>query len=157
MSDGVEVVCEIEGGEQYVEMIRDGVVATLRHQAVPLPVTVAVLVTDDAAVHALNKQFRNEDKPTDVLSFEDGERPFPSAPVHLGDIAIALPYATRQAERAGHGVAAELTLLAVHGTLHLLGHDHADAAEKAVMWKAQGEIVDGLAQRHEGTKYETEA
>ena len=67
---------------------------------------------------------------------------------YLGDIIIALPYAARQAAAAGHAAEAELQLLAVHGTLHLLGYDHASPEEKAAMWSAQTAVLTQLGLSH---------
>ncbi len=125
-------------------LLRGAAVAALTHQQIAPPGTMVIVLTDDAAVQTLNLTYRGEDKPTDVLSFADGDAPFPGAAPHLGDLIIALPYATRQAERLGNALSAELQLLTVHGTLHLLGHDHGNAAEKATMWQAQAEILDAL-------------
>ena len=75
------------------------------------------------------------------------EAPFveaPGQPLSLGEAIISHPRATAQAVEAGHSVEAELALLAVHGTLHLLGYDHATPEEKAVMWAAQEAILAGL-------------
>ena len=72
----------------------------------------------DARVRALNRQFRRQDTPTDVLSFPAEE------PGQLGDIVIAVGVARRQAREAGHSLATELRVLALHGLLHLLGYDH---------------------------------
>jgi probable rRNA maturation factor len=105
-----------------------------------------ILLTDDDYLQQLNHQYRGEDRPTDVLSFPAGE-PVPGAPEadgYLGDIAISVPHAERQAEAQGHPAPAELQLLAVHGVLHLLGHDHLDAAEKATMWAEQAAILGEL-------------
>ncbi|MFL7870595.1 MAG: rRNA maturation RNase YbeY, partial [Anaerolineales bacterium] len=63
---------------------------------------------------------------------------------YLGDILISVPRAEEQARAAGHGLEAEVQLLAVHGTLHLLGYDHAEVEEKARMWKAQAEVLERL-------------
>jgi probable rRNA maturation factor len=63
---------------------------------------------------------------------------------YLGDVAIAVPTAERQAAIKGHTPLAELQLLAVHGVLHLLGHDHLDAGQKAAMWAAQAAILGKL-------------
>lgn len=128
----------------YADLLRASVHAALMQQAASSPATVALLLTDDVELRSLNSQYRGIDKPTDVLSFEDGEPPFPGAPIHLGDLAISLPYAQRQAALGGHPVSAELQLLAVHGTLHLLGHDHASPDEKATMWQAQTAILQAL-------------
>jgi probable rRNA maturation factor len=67
---------------------------------------------------------------------------------YLGDIIIAVPYSARQAAASGHDLDAELQLLAVHGTLHLLGHDHADLEEKAKMWQAQTAVLTKLGLAH---------
>lgn len=124
--------------------LHEAAVTTLAHQKVAPSGSVAIVLVDDATIQALNLAYREEDKPTDVLSFEDGDIPFSGAPPHLGDIAIALPYAQRQAAKAGNEITAELQLLTIHGTLHLLGHDHAEADEKAIMWHAQREILELL-------------
>lgn len=79
---------------------------------------VTVAVVTDARVRALNRQYRKKDKTTDVLSFPSDD------PGYLGDIAIAAGVAARQAHTAGHSLATELRVLALHGLLHLLGYDH---------------------------------
>ena len=68
----------------------------------------------------------------------------PDAAAYLGDIAIAVPTAERQAAAKGHAAPAELQLLAIHGVLHLLGHDHLDTAEKAAMWREQAAVLRRL-------------
>jgi probable rRNA maturation factor len=114
---------------------------------------VTLVITDDEQVHALNLQFLGEDHPTDVLSFPTAEAAAPTGPQfvsapdaagYLGDIIIALPYAQRQAAALAHPLRDELRLLAVHGTLHLLGYDHADPAEQAAMWARQDAILAQL-------------
>jgi probable rRNA maturation factor len=80
--------------------------------------TVTVAIVSDARVRALNRKFRKKDKPTDVLSFPAEERGY------LGDVVISSGIAARQARAAGHSLAAELRVLALHGLLHLLGYDH---------------------------------
>jgi probable rRNA maturation factor len=79
---------------------------------------VTVAIVSDARVRALNRQYRRKDKATDVLSFPSGERGY------LGDVVIAAGVAARQAREAGHTLATELRVLALHGLLHLLGYDH---------------------------------
>jgi rRNA maturation RNase YbeY len=80
--------------------------------------SVSVLLCGDARMRRLNREFRKNDRPTDVLSFPA------EVPGLLGDVAIDVPYAARQARRRGHGLDREVQLLLVHGVLHLLGHDH---------------------------------
>jgi probable rRNA maturation factor len=88
------------------------------------------------------------DAPTDVLSFPASESDPETGTPYLGDILISIPRATIQAQVAGHAVEEEVQLLVVHGTLHLLGHDHAEAEEKARMWKAQAEVMSRLGLSH---------
>jgi len=80
--------------------------------------TMSVAIVSDARVRALNRQYRKKDMATDVLSFPSGEQGF------LGDVVIASGVAARQARAAGHPLATELRVLALHGLLHLLGYDH---------------------------------
>ena len=103
-----------------------------------------IVISTDAHLQELNRQYLGIDAPTDVLSFPVGEVDPESEALYLGDIIISYPRALAQAEAAGHPVQAELRLLAVHGTLHLLGYDHAEEDEKALMWKAQDEILAKL-------------
>jgi probable rRNA maturation factor len=107
-----------------------------------------IVLTDDEQLHKLNREYLGVDAPTDVLSFPAAEEDPETGTPYLGDILISIPRAKQQAETAGHSVEDEVQLLVVHGTLHLLGHDHAEAAEKARMWKAQAEVMSGLGLSH---------
>jgi probable rRNA maturation factor len=105
-----------------------------------------VMITSDAAVRDLNRRYRGEDAPTDVLSFalsEDaGEFVLPpDESKRLGDVVISLPAARRQAKRAAHPLEREMELLLVHGLLHLLGYDHATDDEARVMWSRQDALL----------------
>jgi probable rRNA maturation factor len=103
---------------------------------------VHVLVTDDAQIRELNRQYRGVDTPTDVLSFGDGDE-LPSGRRLLGQIVISLDSARRQAEELGHSELEELEELTLHGVLHLLGYDHEqDAGEMAALeLDLRGELV----------------
>ena len=90
---------------------------------------VALLITDDPRIHALNRDWRGKDKPTDVLAFAQREAAAADAGL-LGDIVISVDTARRQAKR---GLYAELLHLASHGLCHLLGYDHRDDEEERVM------------------------
>ncbi len=83
---------------------------------------VTILLTGDAEVRRLNRRYRGVDAATDVLSFPSDERPTASG--YLGDIAISLPAAARQAVPGGWSLSDEIQFLILHGILHLLGHDH---------------------------------
>ena len=97
--------------------------------------SVSVTVVDDETIHGINKEYRNVDRPTDVISFpsEEGEEILAPPDGFLGDLVISYPRAVAQAEEYGHSIRRELSFLAVHGTLHLLGYDHMTDEDKPVM------------------------
>lgn len=122
--------------------------AALEHESEALDAELSIILTDDARLHELNLNYLNVDAPTDVLSFPASETDPETGARYLGDILISMPRAQAQAAAAGHPLEAEAQLLVVHGVLHLLGHDHARAKEKARMWKAQAEILERLGLGH---------
>ncbi len=128
--------------------------AALAHEAAPMPGELTIVVTDDAALRELNRTYLGHDYATDVLSFPSEETDPETGARYFGDIALSVPRARAQAKAAGHPLKAELQLLVVHGVLHLLGHDHATARQKARMWAAQEEILRGLTT--DGRKQKTE-
>ena len=117
---------------------------TLDLESAPVDADITIVLTDNAQLHELNKEFLGVVAPTDVLSFPASESDPETGTPYLGDILISIPRATQQAQAAGHSVEAEVQLLVVHGTLHLMGHDHAEAEEKARMWAAQAEVMSRL-------------
>jgi len=140
---------QIDGQFQVqAEPLRSAAQATLIHQRVAKPCELALVVSDDETLHALNLRHRGVDAPTDVLAFPDKTRgPFVNAPGilrYLGDVVVSFPRAEAQAKEAGHGVQAELQLLVVHGVLHLLGYDDSTEEQRAQMWAVQAEILQTL-------------
>ena len=107
--------------------------------------SVNLKLLSDAEIRELNKEFANIDAPTDVLSF-----PYGGSDGELGDVAISLETAERQAQTAGVSLGDELATLLVHGLLHILGLDHRNPKEQAVMEKHQSEIIKnaGLTYRN---------
>ncbi len=104
----------------------------------------SIIITTDEMVRQLNRDYRGIDAPTDVLSFEaqnDDDFIAPETGHYLGDIIIAAPTAKRQATAMGHTLGEELSLLVIHGILHLLGYDHLTSDEKLTMWAIQTEIL----------------
>ena len=107
-----------------------------------------ITLVDDAAMHALNRDYRGKDRPTDVLAFamREGLRAPGDATV-LGDVVISLDTAARQARRPTRSVAAEVRTLVIHGVLHLLGYDHERSAAEARRMKAMerrlAAVLDG--------------
>ena len=123
--------------------LEDAAMATLKHQAKTVDADLSIVVEDDTHLHDLNLAFLGIDAPTDVLSFPSGEQDVDpeTGRLYLGDVIISYSRAEEQATASGHTVLAELQLLVVHGTLHLLGYEHAEPEEKLAMWSAQKEIL----------------
>jgi probable rRNA maturation factor len=121
---------------------------TLEVESASTDSDLTIVLTDDAQLHELNRDYLGVDAPTDVLSFPADEEDPETGIRYLGDILVSIPRAKQQAEEAGHPLEAEAQLLVVHGTLHLLGHDHAEADEKARMWQAQAEVMSKLGLGH---------
>ena len=128
--------------------LRDVVEAALRAEEQPEDAELTLLITDDKETQALNKRFRDTDRPTDVLAFGGSEEePFVTPkgfPIYLGDVVISYPRAVAQAKSAGHSVKDELALLIIHGCLHLLGYEHAEERERREMWERQEEIKNAF-------------
>ncbi|MDO8578703.1 MAG: rRNA maturation RNase YbeY [Dehalococcoidales bacterium] len=121
---------------------------TLTAQGLGNEAEVSLIVTGQRKIHELNKAYLEEDRPTDVLSFPMMEPAakvgFVSAPdgkKHLGEVIVSFPQAVLQAEEHGHSVEREISILVVHGLLHLLGYDHAEAAPKREMQATEKEIL----------------
>ena len=108
--------------------------------------TVSIRIVDEDEMHALNRDFRNQDKSTNVLSFPAGEidgMPPDAIPI-LGDLVVCAGVVTREAVEQGKTVADHWSHMVVHGTLHLLGYDHKSAAEAAAMEGLERDILAGL-------------
>ena len=105
---------------------------------------VDLTICDDETIHALNKEYRDVDRPTDVLSFPMLEFDLPDVWVSLGSIVISEETARRQAEEYGHSLKRELCFLAAHSALHLLGYDHETDEEREEMEALQREILHSL-------------
>ena len=99
----------------------------------PDPVEISLLLTDDAAIRQLNRQWRGQDKPTNVLSFPAPESPGVPGRRLLGDVALAYETVLREAEAEGKRFEDHFAHLLVHGALHLLGYDHELEAQAEIM------------------------
>jgi probable rRNA maturation factor len=126
------------------QLLEDAAVSVLAYENIPSTSEITVVLDDDAHIQNLNLQFLGIDTPTDVLSFPSDEIDPETENRYLGDIIISYPRAVAQAQAAGHSVESELQLLVVHGTLHLLGYDHAEENEKRNMWEVQRNILTSL-------------
>ncbi|MHB9033559.1 MAG: rRNA maturation RNase YbeY [Anaerolineae bacterium] len=132
------------------EMVHAWLAAVLAQFGCQASTGLTCVITDDAQIRELNRQYRQTDEPTDVLSFSANEGEAfitpDDQPPYLGDIIISLPTAQRQAADVGHPLEKELALLAVHGCLHLLGYDHAEEEERTRMWQIQDQILRTLGE-----------
>ena len=133
--------------------IVSAITKTLQYEQFEDPCEVSVTLTNDEGIRKLNKEYRDKDKETDVLSFplidgEYSEEDMIDGYLPLGDIVISLERCREQAENIGHSLNEEAAFLCVHSTLHLLGYDHETGEEdekamfdhqKAVMKLVRGE------------------
>ena len=154
----VEVIVESgQEGDQLVDLVRRTARIALRQPrrdefddpGVPEhSLGVTVLLTGDDTLRGLNRQFAGEDKVTDVLAFGSGTV-FPGDEgdaANLGDIAISMTQARRQAAAAGHSDERETAMLTAHGVLHLLGYDHAEPDEEREMTGITNAILEEALQ-----------
>ena len=132
--------------------VRAAILAALDAEGVGVPCEINVLLTGDEGIHQINLDMRGVDASTDVLSFpmfdlKPGDKPSgddadpATGLVPLGDMCISLERAAAQAEEFGHSVERELSYLAVHSALHLLGYDHLDEGPQKAQMRAREECI----------------
>ena len=129
---------EVKVPEKAVKLLKRGLQAVAKLHKLPAKTEVSISLVNDEVIHVLNKDYRGIDRPTDVLSFalDEAEEPqeIGGPETHLlGDIIISAETAVRQGKEYGHGLNRELVYLGVHSLLHLLGYDHMNQDDKAVM------------------------
>ena len=115
--------------------------AVLAAEEIAEPCELSVLLTDDAGIHVINREFRNVDRPTDVLSFPMGEHDPDTGLYVLGDMVLDLERAAAQGVEFGHGAEHEISYLTVHSVLHLLGYDHVDEGEMKRAMRAREKAI----------------
>ena len=138
----------------YRKAVRQAILMTLRSEAVDIPCSVGVLITDDKGIRDYNIEYRDVNKATDVLSFpmqrfdEPGWHSHGSMEIDrdtgmlpLGDIIISARHIKRQARARNHPVMRETAHLTIHSTLHLLGYDHKDDRDECLMTEKQRHIM----------------
>lgn len=146
----------VEEGERapFLTALQTGIEAALKAGEGPETGEISLTLVDDQTIRELNRDYRDKDYATDVLSFAmlESEEEEPDIfgldqndqAEMLGDIIISVERARSQAEEYGHSLARELVYLAVHGTLHLLGFDHEDDDERREMREKEEEVMTGL-------------
>lgn len=143
------------GHNNSAACIKRAVNMALDAEGVDVPCVVSVMLTDDEGIHSVNREFRNVDRPTDVLSFpmneltpgafdaDACERDMDTGAVLLGDMMLSVPRCAAQGEELGHGYERELMYLTVHSVLHLLGYDHVDEGEMKRAMRAREKAIMG--------------
>ncbi len=159
MTINIEYEAEKELGIPYKEIIETVVLESLDYVECPYEAEVNVIITDNQEIQAINKEHRQIDAPTDVLSFPlvDYETPADFDHVEdyvedyfdpdtgellLGDIVVSVDKVEEQAEKYGHSTTRELAFLIAHSMLHLCGYDHMDDDERLEMEAKQSEILE---------------
>lgn len=154
----IPVTADVPGAasERTCALIRKTIKTALRMEGVSLPCEVDVLLTGDSGIQEINREMRDLDKPTDVLSFPEfefapGEPPTPETAgdlteiatglLPLGDMVISMERVAAQAKEYGHSNRRELSYLVVHSVLHLLGYDHLDEGEMKAQMRAHEDAV----------------
>ena len=133
-----------ENLDEYIDTIKK----VLEHGLEKLKtgdVTFNIIFVNNPYIHELNKNYRNIDRETDVITFAlEDDKTFNPEERILGDIYISIDKAHSQSEEYGHSLMRELCFLAVHGMLHLLGYDHMEKEDERVMFNLQEEILDEM-------------
>lgn len=150
----IPVTADIPGAASQgnCALIRKVIRTALEAEGVDFPCEVDVLLTDDARIHEINREMRQVDRPTDVLSFPEfdltpGELPGAedadpgTGLVPLGDMVISMEHVAAQAKEYGHSNRRELSYLVTHSVLHLLGYDHLDEGPQKQQMRAREEAI----------------
>lgn len=145
----------------YETLVKQVIEACMDYEACPYEAEVNVLFTDDEEIRQINKEYRDIDSPTDVLSFPNNEFEVPgdfsnleediagsfhpeTGELLLGDIVISVDRAILQAEEYGHSLEREIAFLTAHSMFHLFGYDHMEEEERKIMEEKQKEVLDKL-------------
>lgn len=132
----------------YIDMLQQLITFAAEQEDIPSEAEISINFVDNKEIQELNRNYRQKDAPTDVISFAmqeslDDELEIVGAemPLILGDIVISVDKAKEQAEEYNHSFERELAFLTLHGFLHLLGYDHIKKEDEIVMFKRQDEIL----------------
>jgi probable rRNA maturation factor len=127
------------------QRLKQAILMTLKLEQIRKEVQLSLVIVGDEEMTRLHESYRSESGTTDVLTFAyEDEADNEEMRGYLGDIIVSYEQAIRQANREGHKTQDELALLAVHGTLHLLGYDDETLAEKEEMWQQQYQVMQAL-------------
>ncbi|NJD01886.1 MAG: rRNA maturation RNase YbeY [Ruminiclostridium sp.] len=142
--------------EELVKLLEKAVIESIKLSDISIGCEVGITLVDDVRIKEINREFRNIDSATDVLSFPiaemkegtilsaEGDIDREENLLLLGDIVISLERAEKQAEEYGHSFTREVAFLATHGVFHLLGYDHMSEEQEEKMLEKQEEVLDVL-------------
>ena len=134
--------------DSYEEIFNELYVKIFNHLGLKGDYMTDVTIINNDEIHEINREYRNVDRPTDVISFafqdEESEKELKGGPISLGQIIISYEKAEEQTKEYGHSLLREMSFLFTHGMLHLLGYDHMKKEDEVVMFKLQDEILGGL-------------
>jgi len=128
--------------EVYETVIKDIVEEAARFEELDGCFSCSYIFVDNPKMKEMNARYRGKDYATDVLTFEGADDEHFSVRKHLGDVFISIDKMIEQAYQYGHGEVREMSFLAIHGFLHLLGYDHLDEAQELMMNARQEAILD---------------
>ncbi len=151
MNSSIEVFVQVEEEIKELETVEKVLYSAIEKEKLE-NVSFNLIIVDNDYIHELNKNYRNIDRETDVITFaleDEDTLVMPSDERILGDIYISIDRARSQAEDFGHSLLRELSFLAVHGFYHLLGYDHMTEEDEKVMFKKQEEVLDAYGIRRE--------
>ena len=136
-----------ELSEELMNLVGNVLDTAIKAEKINEDIELSVTFVNNEKIQMLNRDYRGKDEPTDVLSFamhegDDEQVTAEGMPDLLGDIVISVERAKSQAEEYGHDVKRELSFLAVHGFLHLVGYDHGTEEQETNMFKRQEEILE---------------
>ena len=129
------------GHPETAALVKKAAAAALRAEGVDEPCEIGVTLTNDEGIHAINREQRGVDRPTDVLSFPIDEMDYDTNRRYLGDMVLSLERAEAQGEEYGGGFKHEAQYLTVHSVLHLLGYDHLDEGEEKAQMRAREKAI----------------
>jgi probable rRNA maturation factor len=167
MTISIEYETEKKLELDYERIIREIILASLDYEECPYEAEVSVILTDNEGIREINRDYRQIDAPTDVLSFpmvdfekesdfshvEDAAEDYfdpETGELVLGDIIISVEKVIEQAEKYGHSQERELAFLVAHSMLHLCGYDHMEDAEREIMEQKQREILTEKGEKEQG-------
>ncbi len=133
----INIINKYDKSKKYNKIIRTIIKLGYKHLKITEKNIISVILVNDSEIHRLNKLYRNMDKPTDVLSFENESDIY-----EIGDVFVSIDTVSRQAKELGNSFVYELAFITLHGFLHCLGYDHITDRDNEEMMFLQNEIME---------------